>query len=94
MICGLTFDSFQQICHFRTDSYAKFNARQFCAQELTLSDASKWLKMGDFARNEKKNKENGKKSSSTCGLTFDSFQQIGYCSTNFKAKFDAQHFSA
>ena len=27
---------------------------------MTLSDPSKWLKMGDFAKNEKKNKENGK----------------------------------
>ena len=27
---------------------------------MTPSDSSKWLKMGNYARNEKKNKENGK----------------------------------
>ena len=48
--------------------------------------------MGDFARNEKKTKENGKKSSSTCGPTFDSFQQICDSRSNPHSKFGAQHF--
>ena len=88
--CRSTFDNFQQNFHFRPESYAKLGAQHFCAQGLTLSDPSKWLKMPEIRTETKKTAI----INLTCGLTFDSFQQICYCSTNFKAKFDAQHFSA
>ena len=59
--CGLTFDIFQQKYHYRPDSNAKLGARCFCVYGLALSDPSKSLKMGNFARNMNKNKENIKK---------------------------------
>ena len=88
--CRSTFDNFQQNFHFRPESYAKLGAQTFCDYGLILSDPSKWLKMPEIRTETKKTAI----INLTCGLTFDSFQQICYCSTNFKAKFDAQHFSA
>ena len=52
--CVPTFDSFQEICNFRTKSNAKFDAQHFCAQGLTLSDPSKWLKMPEIRTETKK----------------------------------------
>ena len=61
---------------------------------MTLSDPSKWLKMGDFAKNEKKNKENGKNQVRHVGrllTVFNKFVKV-WCSTllvYFVAFFDA-----
>ena len=49
--CWSTFDNFQQNFHFRPESYAKLGAQTFCGYGLTPPDPSKWLKMGNYARN-------------------------------------------
>ena len=59
--CELAFDIFQQKCHYRPDSDAKLGACRFCVYGLALSDPYKSLKMGYFAKNMNKNKENVKK---------------------------------